>query len=318
MGTELRYNSAYHPQSDGQTERVNQCIESYLRCLSSAEPKKWALHLSMAEYWYNTSFHSSLRKTPFEAMYGYPPPDIPLRFFSAQTDSNATEFLENRNIMWQHLKVNLAAAQARTRKYANMRRSERVLVVGDMVYLKMQPYRLNAFGVHSHIKLQSKYYGPFRVIAKVGNVAYKLLLPARVGIHPVFHVSQLKKHPGPTAVPCSDLPLIGPDGKIRTEPAMVLETRQKARNNLPVVQWLVQWENLLPEDASWEDADFIRCSTSSVNGRPRSSKDSRSDGSRGSPSSYRYLPLLFRFTCRNCLLSFVAGLYKPALSPSVD
>lgn len=61
MGTELRYSSAYHPQSDGQTERVNQCIESYLRRLSSIEPKKWAQHLSMAEYWYNTSLS---RKPP--------------------------------------------------------------------------------------------------------------------------------------------------------------------------------------------------------------------------------------------------------------
>lgn len=91
-----------------------------------------------------------------------------------------------------------------------------------------------------------------------GNVAYKLLLPDNVGIHPVFHVSQLKKPLGPTAVPCTDLPLAGPDGKVRTEPVLVLETRQIPRNNLPVVQWLVQWENLPREDASWEDADFIK------------------------------------------------------------
>lgn len=76
MKIELRYSSAYHPQSDGQTERVNQCIENYLRCMASAEPKKWVYHLPMAEYWYNTSFHSSLQKTPFQALYGYDPPNI--------------------------------------------------------------------------------------------------------------------------------------------------------------------------------------------------------------------------------------------------
>ena len=108
-----------------------------------------------------------------------------------------------------------------------------------MVYLKMQPYRLNAFGAKSHIKLQSKSYGPFRVIAKVGAVAYKLLLPDDAAIHPVFHVSQLKKHLGPLAIPCADLPLVGPDGRVRNEPSLVLETRQIPRNNLPVVQWLV-------------------------------------------------------------------------------
>jgi transposase InsO family protein len=258
LGIELRYSSAYHPQSDGQTERVNQCIENYLRCMTSLEPKKWVLHLSMAEYWYNTSFHSSLQKTPFQAMYGYPPPDLQLPAALATTNTEATEFLGDRNVMWQQLKSNLANAQARMKKYADLKRVERQLSVGDMVYLKMQPYRLNAFGARSHIKLQSKFYGPFRVIAKVGNVAYKLLLPDSAAIHPVFHVSQLKKHLGPMAVPCADLPLIGPDGRVRTKPSWVLETRQIPRNNVAVVQWLVQWENLPPEDASWEDADFMK------------------------------------------------------------
>lgn len=72
MGIELRYGSSYHPQFDGQTGRVNQCIENYLYCMASTEPRKWTEHLAMADYWYNTSFHSSLQKTPFEAMYGYP------------------------------------------------------------------------------------------------------------------------------------------------------------------------------------------------------------------------------------------------------
>jgi hypothetical protein len=92
----------------------------------------------------------------------------------------------------------------------------------------------------------------------VGNRAYKLLLPVGVNIHPVFHVSQLKKHVGPTVVPCPDFPRISDDGKIHTAPAHVLQTRQIPRNNLPVVQWLIQWESLSPEEATWEDADFIK------------------------------------------------------------
>lgn len=108
------------------------------------------------------------------------------------------------------------------------------------------------------IKLQSKYYGPFRILAKVGNVAYKLLLPDNTSIHPVFHVSQLKKHVGQKAIPCPDLPLVRSDGMILIEPVLVLETRQVPRNNLPVVQWLVQWANLPPNDASWEDAAFMK------------------------------------------------------------
>jgi hypothetical protein len=70
-----------------------------------------------------------------------------------------------------------------------------------MVYLKLQPYRLHAFDLPKHLKLMTKYYGPFRVIAKIGPAAYKLQLPSSTEIHHVFHVSQLKKHIGPKAIP---------------------------------------------------------------------------------------------------------------------
>lgn len=72
-GTELRMSSAYHPQSDGQTERVNQCLEGYLRCFVHSCPHKWKDWLPLAEFWYNTSYHSSLSKTPFEVLYGQHP-----------------------------------------------------------------------------------------------------------------------------------------------------------------------------------------------------------------------------------------------------
>jgi hypothetical protein len=92
----------------------------------------------------------------------------------------------------------------------------------------------------------------------VGNVAYRLQLPSHVSIHPVFHVSQLKKHLGPTAIPHPDLPSVDANGNIKTDPLAVLQTCQVPRNNLPVVQWLVQWANLSPDDATWEDATFMK------------------------------------------------------------
>jgi transposase InsO family protein len=74
MKVSLHFSTTYHPQTDGQTERVNQCLENYLRFMSFQEPKKWAAWLPLAEWWYNRSFHTSLKCTPFEALYGYPPP----------------------------------------------------------------------------------------------------------------------------------------------------------------------------------------------------------------------------------------------------
>lgn len=74
----LHLENAYHPQTDGQTERVNQCLETYLRCMCNNQPKKWMNWLSLAEYWYNTNFHTSLKCSPFAALYGYSPPQLGL------------------------------------------------------------------------------------------------------------------------------------------------------------------------------------------------------------------------------------------------
>lgn len=108
------------------------------------------------------------------------------------------------------------------------------------------------------MKLHSKYYGPFRVLEKIGKAAYKLLLPYDCQLHPVFHVSQLKKHIGPQVIPTPNLPLIDQNGNIKVAPMEILERRLIPRNNEPVVQWLIQWTNLPPSLATWEDANFIR------------------------------------------------------------
>jgi hypothetical protein len=105
----------------------------------------------------------------------------------------------------KNIKHNLQIAQDRMKKYADKKRTERTLDVGDMAYLKMQPYRHTSLGIHNSIKLHSKYYGPFIVLQQVGKVAYKLLLPDDCSFHTVFHISQLKKHIGPKVVPQAKL-----------------------------------------------------------------------------------------------------------------
>jgi hypothetical protein len=258
LKVDLRYSSSYHPQSDGQTEHVNQCLENYLCCMTFAAPKKWLSWLSLAEFWYNTSFHTSLQLTPFQALYGFPPPLISELSILGPEDLDASEFLSAKQQMLEQLKLNLHRAQARMKRYADLQRTERTFSPGDMVYLKMEPYRLAAFGFRGTIKLHSKYYGPFLITQRVGNRAYKLQLPEGVLIHPVFHVSQLKLHIGAKAVPSPDLPFVLPDGTIKTGPECVLQVHQIPRHNAPVVQWLIQWQNLSPDEATWEDADSIK------------------------------------------------------------
>lgn len=250
--------SAYHPQTDGQIERVKQCLENYLRCMTFAAPKKWFHWLSLSEWWYNTSFHTSLQVTPFQALYGFPPPMIAETVLPDCPDDTAKEHLRNRDKALQVIKDNLAKAQARTKHQADKHRTEREFAVGDIVYLKIQPYRHTSLSIHKSVKLHSKFYGPFRVLERIGKAAYKLLLPEGCQLHPVFHVSQLKKHLGSHAVPSPELPLIDAKGNVKVAPEEILERRLIPRNNEPVVQWRIKWVNLPASEASWEDANFIR------------------------------------------------------------
>jgi transposase InsO family protein len=108
-GTQLRLSSSYHPQTDGATEGVNQSLEAYLRCFAQACPQKWAQWLSLADYWYNTNWHSALNKTPFEVLYNHPPRHFGLEPADACAVTDLKEWFNDRTIiqdlLWQQRKV---------------------------------------------------------------------------------------------------------------------------------------------------------------------------------------------------------------------
>ena len=98
-GTSLRLSSSYHPQADGQTERVNQCLDTFLHCFTHSCPSKWHRWLSLAEYWYNTSFHSALGKSPFEVLYGCTPRHMGLDVESVASVPDLQSWLAGRRHM---------------------------------------------------------------------------------------------------------------------------------------------------------------------------------------------------------------------------
>lgn len=201
LGVEQNLSSSYHPQSDGQSKVINRCLENYLRAFTWQYPQSWSRWLAMAEWWYNTSFHSSINTTPFEIMYGQSPPlHLPYLPQDSRVDAIDRSFYA-REEMLRTLKLNLQRAVNRMKQQDDKRRSERKFDIGDWVLLKLQSYRQKSVENRVSDKLSQRYYGPYEVLARVGKVAYTLKLPVGSKVHPTFHVSVLAKFPDPSMAP---------------------------------------------------------------------------------------------------------------------
>jgi hypothetical protein len=258
LGTKLSLITAYHPQTDGQSERVNQCLEMYLRCAVHNSPHQWKQWLALAEFWYNTSYHTTLGCSPFRVLYGYDPPFAAAPLIPDATAADVAQVLADRVVFTEMLKEQLAAAQNRMKMQADRGRTERHFQVGEMVLLKLQPYAQRSVVNRPCPKLALKFYGPYRVLEKVGEVAYKLDLPAATQVHPVFHVSQLKPFiPNHTPV-FSDLPCSVDFATRNLLPVAVLDRRLVKKGHRAVPQVLVQWSGLPEDSATWEDFYVVK------------------------------------------------------------
>jgi hypothetical protein len=138
--TKFLMNSSYHPQTYGQTECVNQCLESFLRCDVDSYPITCHKWISLAHYWYNTSFHTALGLTPFEVLYGYPPRHFGIANPLDCAVPELSEWLQNIEMLTKVFQQQLLRAQQRMKAHADNKKSEQEFQVNDMVYLKLQPH----------------------------------------------------------------------------------------------------------------------------------------------------------------------------------
>lgn len=131
--------SAYHPPIDGQTEVVNKSLEHYLRAFAANKPTTQVEWLPLAEFWFNTNFHVSIKMTPFEALYVYPPPRL-FDYIPGTTKVDSVDVhLKSRQQLTTLLKHNLLATQERMKLFTDKHRIEKEFAMGDWVYLRLQP-----------------------------------------------------------------------------------------------------------------------------------------------------------------------------------
>ena len=193
LGTQLIHSTAYHPQTSGQTERVNQILEDLLRACVLSAKGSWEKWLPLAEFSYNNSYQESIQMSPFEALYGRRCRTPANWIESGERRLYGVDFVDEAAKQVQIIQKHILAAQSRQKSYVDTRRRPLEFKVNDYVYLKVSPMRnVKRFGMKR--KLSPRFVGPYRILEKKGVVAYKLELPEHMSsIFPVFHVSQLKK-----------------------------------------------------------------------------------------------------------------------------
>ncbi|GKD72679.1 putative reverse transcriptase domain-containing protein [Tanacetum coccineum] len=221
LGTRLDMSTTYHPQTDGQSERTIQTLEDMLRACVMDFGKGWDRHLPLVEFSYNNNYHTSIKATPFEALYG-------------------------RKIQ----------AARRQKSHADVRLKPLEFQVGDKVMLKVSSWKgVIRFGKRG--KLNPCYIGPFKILAKAGIVAYRLELPEQLSrVHSTFHVSNLKKclSDEPLVLPLDEIQI---DDKLYfiKEPVEIMdrEVKRLKQSCIPIVK--VRWNSRRGPEFTWERED---------------------------------------------------------------
>ncbi|GKE74261.1 putative reverse transcriptase domain-containing protein, partial [Tanacetum coccineum] len=210
----LHMSTAFHPQTDGQNEWTIQTLEDMLRACAIDFGGNWDDHLPLVEFAYNNSYHSSIKMPPYEMLYG------------------------------RKCRTPIEAAQDRWKSYADNRRRPIEFNVGDFVMLKVSPWK-GVIRFKNKRKLSPRVIGSFKILKRVGEVAYVLELPEEMrGIHNTFHVSYFRKClADESSVITLDDVEIDPEITTREEPVAILgrKSRQLCNKEIPLVK--VQWKH---------------------------------------------------------------------------
>jgi hypothetical protein len=199
--TTLNFSSTSHPQTDGQTEVVNRTLRNLIRCLSGEKPKQWDLTLAQVEFAYNSMLNRSTGKTPFQVVYYQPPSHaldlVPLPRLPGM--NIAAGHMANRfKAIQEEVRKKLEASNAKYKAATDQKRRPKLFKVGDLVMVYLRKGRLP---VGTFNKLSDKKYGPYQILQKINDNAYRVDLPAEMAISPTFNVADIFEYHPPNESP---------------------------------------------------------------------------------------------------------------------
>lgn len=228
--------------------------------MTGEKPSAWILWLPLAQWWYNTNFHTSLNSSPYEVVFGQSPP-LHIPYIPGDSAIEAVDrTLSAREEALQIIKRQLAKAQNQMKQMADKNISKREFEVGIWVFLKLHLRQFTLLQKNSH-KLSPKYCGPFLITERIGKVAYRLKLSNAARIHDVFHLSFIKKkwYREDDIRVMNELPrcLLQADPS-EFVPKRVLDMKFIKKANKAITMWLIQWKDRPVADNSWEPAEDIR------------------------------------------------------------
>ena len=253
LGTRFKFSTAYHPQTDGQSERTIQILEDMLRACALDFPGSWEGFLPLVEFAYNNSYQATIEMAPYEALYGRKCRS-PVHWDEAgEKKYLGPELVEQASEAIWKIRQRMKTAQSRQKSYADKRRRPLEFEAGDKVFLKTSLVK-GVMRFSQKGKLSPRYVGPFEILERVGKVAYRLALPpAMSGLHDVFHVSMLRKYVSdPAHILRYPEVEITPDHKHEVQPEKILGRSEKQLRNRAIPLLKVKWEGYSAKEATWE------------------------------------------------------------------
>ena len=253
FGTQLSLSTAYHPQTDGQSERTIQTLEDMLRACVLDQPASWDRYMPLVEFAYNNSYHASIGMAPYEALYGRKCQSPLCWYETGERSLLGPEMIAETTEQIKKIRSRMLIAQSRQKSYADQRRKPLEFEEGEHVFLKVTP----TTGVGRAIKtkkLNPRYIGPFEILKRIGPVAYRIALPPYLSnLHDVFHVSQLRKYTPDASHVLEPEPIqVREDLTLPVIPVRIDDTSVKRLRGREVSLVKVAWRRAGIEEHTWE------------------------------------------------------------------